>query len=203
MPPPDWSDRELVEALCSGGHRESEAESYLLFELCHDAIWFWSNGSKPDYDDLLGAIYLHLRGDGDEGRGWTALRKWHVGSSLKTWLGMVIRNLHFDRLRKLGRESGHFRQIEEWGDFAAEASLTLPERNVDVIFTRSLVLRAMEKLTDQERLVVHLNFLEERTIPEVAELMKISVGNVGVIKHRAIKALRGILEGAANDHESR
>ena len=55
----------------------------------------------------------------------------------------------------------------------------------------------LSKLEPRDRAVVLGTFLEDRDAEEIASSLKISSGNVRVIRHRALARLHGCVEGAA------
>jgi RNA polymerase sigma-70 factor, ECF subfamily len=84
---------------------------------------------------------------------------------------------------------------------AARAELRAPE-DLPVIAVDAeaaelpSLLRCFEHLEERARSVVQLTFNEERSAEEIAELLAMTPGNVRVVRHRAIAALRSCLETA-------
>jgi len=66
-----------------------------------------------------------------------------------------------------------------------------------------MVVKAIESLPDDYRTVIRLRRLENREIPEVAELMERSPNAVRVLYCRAVKALREILDAKVPGESSR
>ena len=58
---------------------------------------------------------------------------------------------------------------------------------------RSFLVEAMERLTDQEKLVIALYYYEELTLKEIGEVMHISESRVSQIHTRAVTKLRGMV----------
>ena len=58
---------------------------------------------------------------------------------------------------------------------------------------RSFLVVAMDRLTDQEKLVIALYYYEELTLKEIGEVMSISESRVSQIHTRAVKKLRGMV----------
>jgi RNA polymerase sigma-70 factor, ECF subfamily len=56
--------------------------------------------------------------------------------------------------------------------------------------------RCLHKLEERARAVVLLSFQSENETAEIAELLRLSVGNVRVVRHRALADLRRCLDGA-------
>ena len=58
---------------------------------------------------------------------------------------------------------------------------------------RSFLVVAMDRLTDQEKLVIALYYYEELTLKEIGECMSISESRVSQIHTRAVSKLRGMI----------
>lgn len=58
---------------------------------------------------------------------------------------------------------------------------------------RAFLVKAMERLTEQEKLVIALYYYEELTLKEIGEVMHISESRVSQIHTRAVTKLRGMV----------
>lgn len=72
---------------------------------------------------------------------------------------------------------------------------------IEMIETGALV-RCLAALDARARAVVHLSFQEERTTEEIATELETTTGNVRVLRHRAIAALRRCLDGGRREEAS-
>jgi RNA polymerase sigma-70 factor (ECF subfamily) len=105
------------------------------------------------------------------------------------WLYAVARSRLVDAIRRERRFS--VREVHD--DRLIEKA---SEQAVDPPGVHSGDLRAaMAALPATHRRVLELLKLEDRTVNEVAMKLDLSPGNVRVIAHRALKALRRLLEG--------
>ena len=77
--------------------------------------------------------------------------------------------------------------MSEENDFTEEAA------KLDAY--RRLLYEAIQMLTEQQRKVVVLRYLNELSDKEIAERLSITKTNVRVIAHRALKRLESILRG--------
>ena len=68
-------------------------------------------------------------------------------------------------------------------------------QETEFIETGALV-RCMAALDLRGRMVVTMSFLEERSADEIAKALEATAGNVRVLRHRTIAALRRCLDGA-------
>ena len=101
------------------------------------------------------------------------------------WARRVMHNLSVDRFRA---ERSRPRQVAE-----AEGALLSDhstERSMDAVELRPVLFRALADLTDAQRLVVAMRFLEDRSEAEVADLLAVPVGTVKSTTSRALARLR-------------
>jgi RNA polymerase sigma-70 factor (ECF subfamily) len=73
---------------------------------------------------------------------------------------------------------------------AALDTAVLPDEALECDEMRILVRRAMNDLRDNERQVLHLRYLEDRTVPEIARQLKITDKAVHSLLYRAKISLR-------------
>ncbi len=101
-----------------------------------------------------------------------------VGGYLPQWLFTVCRNLAFDTRRREARMT----PLEDT-EIGVEPDLERKEA-VGEIF------RLVEKLPKNQREVVYLKFQCDLSYKEISEVTKLSVGNVGLLLHTALRAIR-------------
>ena len=58
------------------------------------------------------------------------------------------------------------------------------------------LIRCLKKLEERSRSVVLLSFHADQDSEQIAQTLQLSVGNVRVLRHRALADLRGCLDGA-------
>lgn len=86
-------------------------------------------------------------------------------------------------------------------DEEAETRLTLfvderasnPEQQVNAVFLKEMLAKAIDKLTEKERTVVSLFYYEELSLSEIAEVMSLSPSRISQLHSKAILRLRGSL----------
>jgi len=117
-------------------------------------------------------------------RMWRMARDWRTGeAALGTWLHRVASNLCIDRLRKR-RETSGGGEAPDTADASPGALEGLATRD------RAAALdAALAELPDRQRLAVVLRHIEERSNPEVAEIMGVSVEAVESLLGRGKRAL--------------
>lgn len=102
------------------------------------------------------------------------------------------------RVRETEGRADLVAEIDEWpADIAttAEAERAGGLERVDL----AALIHCVSLLDERARLVVSLSFREERPTEEVAARLGTTVGNVRVLRHRAVAALRRCLDGPSEE----
>jgi len=114
--------------------------------------------------------------------------------------GRIEEPQHFDRF-VLGtcrntahrvRAAEHRAQPTDPADLEIVDDAKLPER-----FGHDALLACMYKLDMRAKTVLQLSFYRERSTDEIAAALEMTAGNVRVVRHRAMLALRDCLERSA------
>ena len=140
--------------------------------LCNDAV---------TADQIVGDVFAKL------------MEHLHAGMGPSINLRSYLYRMTYHLIVDEARDSRHWTRLEE--DYASNTrqnsiSVTTEER---VLLER--VLRViMNELTDDQRHVVILRFLEGFSLKETATIIGKNVGNVKVIQNRAITSLRKALD---------
>jgi RNA polymerase sigma-70 factor, ECF subfamily len=112
-------------------------------------------------------------------------------SGLTTWLVRIAVNLAYDHNRN--KKWAFWRRLARV-DWIPAASLMDSHRSPEqaMIDTQSLhaVWSAVERLSDRQRTVFLLRFVEEMSLDEIAEVMDLKLGTVKSHLHRAIEVVR-------------
>jgi RNA polymerase sigma-70 factor, ECF subfamily len=99
------------------------------------------------------------------------------GKPMTAWLLTIARHRALDWFRKARREQGN----------AVEPVVTGPDADLTV------ALDSLALLTDDQREVVHLRFVEGYSLEEAAALTNRSVGAIKSLQHRALARLRTVI----------
>ncbi len=104
------------------------------------------------------------------------------GLGLISWLFRIAQNRIIDHLRRsVPRTPNHL------DDFSEQ----LADPQASPIRSENLDLRtALERLSPDQRQVIHLRFVEDMTSAQVAHVIGKSEGAVKIIQHRALKSLK-------------
>lgn len=81
-------------------------------------------------------------------------------------------------------------RIETVSDVEGSTALTDLEKNE----LRAFLVTAIDRLTEQEKLVIALYYFEELTLKEIGEVMSISESRVSQIHTKAVMKLRGMIK---------
>lgn len=122
----------------------------------------------------------------------TFVRLWrepraNVSGHLEPWLFRVCRNLAIDHLRREGRMTSLDADLptSEPIDVAKSPAAVAEARD-----SHSRLLQFLETLPANQRDVVRLKFQNGLSYKEIAEVTRLSVGNVGFLLHTALQTLR-------------
>ena len=101
-----------------------------------------------------------------------------VGGYIAQWLFTVCRNLAFDTRKREARMTPLL-------DAEIGVDTDLEQRE-----TAGEIFRMLENLPKNQREVVYLKFQCDLSYKEIAEVTKLSIGNVGLLIHTALRAIR-------------
>ena len=113
---------------------------------------------------------------------------------LSAWLYRVAHNEALDLLRREQRRGFlHRRKADE--DHLAGADVQAPATPGGEVASddAALAADALRRLSDRDRLIVTLKVYEEKSYREIADIMGITVSNVGVTLHNALKKLAAMV----------
>lgn len=130
--------------------------------------------------DLAAEVFVRLVDQLAQGRGPSRL--------LRAWLYRVAHNLVVDDARR--RAYRDHDPLEEWTP-AGEPGV---EEQVDSTLSSEQVRRALEALTEGQRSVIVLKYVEGLDNREIARILDTSVGAVKALQHRALAALERQLQ---------
>jgi RNA polymerase sigma-70 factor, ECF subfamily len=117
------------------------------------------------------------------------LHTWRSEGDMRAWLFAIMHNLFVSRLRK-AKVRGHAERIE----LLTDAALMLPPVQDETLHAKDVV-RALERLPEEQRTVLILVTVEDLNYAEVAAVLKIPIGTVMSRLARARERLRQITEG--------
>ncbi|MBL3657565.1 RNA polymerase sigma factor [Fulvivirga sediminis] len=138
----------------------------IIHKVCHIYA-----DNQDDYNDLFQEIMLQL---------WKGYPNFKGKAKITTWMYRVSLYTAISRLKKKkNRREVHELPVDEAGE------------NVDQYEFEPLNM-AISKLSDVEKALIVL-YMEEKSYQEIADIMELSITNVGVKLNRTKKKLKDIL----------
>lgn len=152
-----------------------------LYDIHLDAIYryaYYKLGDPSEAEDLTARVFL---------KAWEAMPRYQCRDiPFSHWLMRLARNAVIDHYRT-GRAHGELEESLPSGEPGPQGEYLREER-----------LRALEgalrRLPEEQRTVVVLRFIEGMDYAQLASIVGKSQGALRVIQHRALAALRRILE---------
>ena len=113
------------------------------------------------------------------------------------WLFRIARNAIYDDLRRRRRHPPL--SLAALGDRASDQFD--PEQQVEDRLRRAHILGVIATLSEREQEVIALKFGAELSNRQIADLLKLSESNAGVILFRTLNKLRQLLRAEENEHD--
>ena len=181
--PWDPAEAELVERL----REHDETAVRQIYRLHADGIYRYAlyQGSDPALaEDIVAEVFVRMM---------ESMKSYEYrGFPISAWLFRIARNLVVDQQRRGGRvtalDDSHAARL------ISEDPLSLAERRLSWDELRD----GLSELTEEQRQVIVLKFVEDLDNQEVARIVGKSEGSVKSLQHRALRSLRRILERQAN-----
>lgn len=138
---------------------------------------------RDEVEDITQEIFI---------KAFKSIRSYNGESSFGTWLGRIAVNHCYDYLRReqKARVSYHWQMAEETGrrleeNLEQQQPLSVEEE----VALRDLAAKLLERAPADDRVILSLKELEDRSIEEIAALLDLRVNTVKVRLHRARKRM--------------
>lgn len=180
--------RNLVKKAKSGGDPEAFGQLYDEYVSQIFRYVYYKVGNYADAQDLTGQTFL---------RAFENIQSYELRDvAFSSWLYRIAHNLVVDFFRKESKRNdvpieGHSLGMSETGNPADELMASHESQQL---------YNALSRLTNNQREVIVLKFIDNLSNWQVAEIMAISVGAVKSAQKRALIALNQIL-GSSNGSE--
>jgi RNA polymerase sigma factor (sigma-70 family) len=171
----------LVTRLLAGDARALEQFVQTYRRFITSILSHQPNLYSQDVDEVYQRFLLHIWEDE-----YRRLRSWRGTRSLRSYLGVIARNLARDYHRERRRNWGNAADREIAVMSAAEAS---SDWSIAAVLTA-----AVGKLSDRDRELIHRRYYLEETYREIADALGLTVNHVGVALYRAESRLKLILK---------
>jgi RNA polymerase sigma-70 factor (ECF subfamily) len=136
-------------------------------------------GDRTETEDLTSEVFHHALAN-------LQRFEWR-GIPFAAWLYRIAANLISDRWQRSGREVADEAQME-----LAQVS----PAEIEEVERKATLFRLVDTLPAEQRRVVVLRFVEDKSIKEVAREIRKTEGAVKQLQFRAISSLRARMEGA-------
>ena len=157
-----------------------------LYDRHYDAVYrycYYRLGDAEVAQDLAAEVFVRMV---------EKLDRWRArGRPLLAWLYTIARNLVTDTHRKNGKATQVPLDEAEYVASGGKAELV---QNVDRQLEAERLAAAMAHLTEDQRNVIVLKFMEDLSNAQVAGVLDKTEGAVKSLQHRALGALRRALE---------
>ncbi len=147
--------------------------------------------NSSDAEDLVQETYL---------KAYRFFDRFERGTNIRAWLFKIMTNLFINSYRDKAKrpEETSFDDIEEFSLYSklageAQKNGTNPEKELFDKLYGDEVQRALDRLPEEFKMVVLLNFVEGFSYQEVAEILGIELGTVKSRLHRGRKLLQKML----------
>ena len=152
--------------------------------------------NKEDSEDIVQETFI---------KAWQKINRYDKEKSLKTWLFTIAKNTAVDKLRK--KKTINFsslNQSSDKDDFNDDSSRPDFENNIvdtemlpDEIFAKKEAEKSLEialnKMSEEQRLLIFLHINEELTFEQIAEIINKPINTIKSQYRRAILNLRKLL----------
>ena len=171
-------EQELVERA-----RRGDAAAYEALVQQHQGIAFRTayliTGSAADAEEAAQDAFL---------KAWRALGRFRRGAPLRPWLLQIVANEARNRRRSAGRRAHLALRVAE-ASVSGEAAPS-PETPLLTSETRAELLAALERLPEQDRLVLAYRYFLDLSEAEMAGPLDVRRGTVKSRLSRAVDRLR-------------
>ena len=152
--------------------------------------------NQADLEDLHNTVFLRLfENDAKKLRQF----KGQNGCSLSTWIRIIAVRIVLNHIRKKGLDSiaGQKGRIPLDGISELNLAKSTTAEEIEKFESQQSIMNGIRQLPPRDRLFLVLHYENGYSIEEVAQTLKLSLGNAYIIKHRAIQKLKSTIENTA------
>ena len=171
-------ERLLIEAAQKDPARFAE-----LYEINFERVYAYAVrrvGNRAEAEDLTADVFHQALAN-------LKRFEWR-GIPFAAWLFRIAANLISDRWQRSGREVAD--------DSGLIESAQVSPVEIEEVERRATLYRLVDTLPEEQRRVVVLRFVEQKSIKEVAQQIRKTEGAVKQLQFRALSNLRARMEGA-------
>ena len=141
--------------------------------------------NKEDSEDIVQDTFI---------KAWQKLHKYDEEKSFKTWLFSIAKNTAIDKLRK--KKMAVFSSLDFENESFEETiadTTPLPDEIFAEKESEEKVRKALEKLPENQRLIIYLHINEDLTFEEIAEIIGKPMNTIKSQYRRGIIKLKDLL----------
>jgi RNA polymerase sigma-70 factor (ECF subfamily) len=169
-------------ALIQAAQQGDDEACTVLYNRHYDAIYrycYYRVGNKDLAQDLTSEVFVRMIDKLDTFKA--------RGRPLLAWLYTIARNLTIDVQRRQGKTV--LKPLNEASDLHTGDEED-PSRGMDRKLEAKCLAAALRHLTEEQRQVIILKFMEDLNNSQVAVILGKTEGAVKSLQHRALRALR-------------
>jgi RNA polymerase sigma-70 factor, ECF subfamily len=170
-------DRLLVGRMLAGGQGAFEQFVSEYRQFIYTIFVRYLNLRPEDADELFQRFLFHIWEDD-----FRRLREWRGKTSLSGYIAKIARNLAHDYRRDLRLETQNFPDVP------------LDDPRLMNVERREMIEKALYRLSPRHRELLRRRYYLEQSHAEIAQVLGMTVTNVGVSLSRAKLRLKKILE---------
>lgn len=161
-----------------------ESIFHRLYEKYHQDVFaflIYMTRERALAEDLMHEVYVRVL---------RAYKGFKGDSTEKTWLFSIAKNVAIDHFRKQSTRRKHQADYFDWDKSELVSKNPLPSDFLVQNEQMKELLQALETCTVDQKLVIHMRYLQDLSIIETAEILDWTESKVKTTQHRAIKALQ-------------
>ena len=187
MNPNEPTDAELVAATLAG-NRESFGRLYDRYARLAAVVAAGVSSDWPAAGDMVQECFL---------RAYRKLETLREPEKFQPWLAGIARQIGRERRRTLRRDRHEFQDVQSWNANAATDGCTVDHRD-----EFEWVMQQVAELDEDERVAIHIFYLEQQNADRAAERLGISRSGVYALLQRAISHLASQLKPHEHQEKS-
>jgi RNA polymerase sigma-70 factor, ECF subfamily len=140
---------------------------------------------REDVEDIVQEIFM---------KAFAAISSYNFQSAFGTWLNRIAVNHCYDYLRRRrASRVSYFWEMSEEGQRGIESTARSPEpgglNTEETLAVDDLVSKLLARAPAEDRIILTLKEIEEKSVEEVAEILSLKPSTVKVRLHRARKRM--------------
>ena len=169
----------LVEKVKEGDH-DAFSDLYDIFiDQIYRYVYYRVNSS--DVEDLVATLFVKI---------WENIQKFNPKKgAFSSWIFRITHNLVVDYYRKA--KDNNFDELKI--DIASKERTHSPLKATERVIDNEVLFQALKKLKKNYQEIIIHKFINELSNKEISEILGKSEGSLRILQHRALKALREVM----------